>query len=175
MFEFIEIENSTIDIAKRDTVFAQFKRIFGSLPPHLKFLGDIDPEILSSFLRYNMSLMKNKKFHKNYFVFIRLYTANKQNYAYCINFNSGLLKGLGYDQSQIEALDCVDNFPVEPALKALAKKSYKAVFNAAEFGQKDLEELYDLGWEIGEIYQVIEHIGLLEKNSRTIKAFLKKD
>lgn len=55
-----------------------------------------------------------------------------------------------------------------------AKKSYKAIFNSAEFGEKDLQELYDLDWEITEIYQVVEHIGLLEKNRRIIIAFLKK-
>lgn len=174
MFEFIEVENSNIDIDKRNMVFAQFKRIFGEIPSHLELLGNINPEILSDFLKYNMSLMKNKKFHKDFFVFIRLYTALKENYEYCIAFNSKLLKERGYDKALIENIDCIDDLPVDNNSKVLVKKCYKAIFNSSEFGEKDLQELYDLGWEITEIYQVIEHIGLLEKNRRIIKAFLKK-
>ena len=79
----------------------------------------------------------------------------------------------GYDKSLIEKLDDIDNFPINDNLKVLASKSYKAIFNSVEFGEKDLQELYDSDWEISEIYQVINHIGLLEKNRRIIKAFSK--
>jgi len=173
MFEFMDITNSKIDIDKRNTIFSQFKRVFGKIPPHLELLGNINPELLSDFLKYNMSLMKNKKFHKDYFIFIRLHTALNQNYDYCIDFNSRLLMEGGYDKSLIEKLDDIDNFPINDNLKVLASKSYKAIFNSVEFGEKDLQELYDSGWEISEIYQVINHIGLLEKNRRIIKAFSK--
>ena len=71
MFEFIDMVNNKIDIDKRNTAFSQFKRVFGKIPPHLELLGNINPELLSDFLKYNMSLMKNKKFHKDYFIFIR--------------------------------------------------------------------------------------------------------
>jgi len=174
MFEFIEINSDKALKEKRDIVFAQFKRFFGEIPQHLELLGNINPKILSDFLKYNMSLMKNKKFHKDFFVFIRLHTALKENYKYCIAFNSKLLEERGYDKTLIENIDCIDNFPVDPNSKVLVKKCYKSIFNSSEFGENDLQELYDLGWEIKEIYQVIEHIGLLEKNRRVIEAFLKK-
>ena len=174
MFEFIEIKSNSALNDKRNTVFAQFKRFFGEMPQHLELVGNINPEILSDFLKYNMSLMKNKKFHKDFFVFIRLYTALKENYEYCIAFNSKLLIERGYDKTLIENLNCINNFPVDHNSKTLVNKCYKAVFNSSKFGEDDLQELFDLGWEIIEIYQVIEHIGLLEKNSRIIKAFLKK-
>ncbi len=173
MFEFIDITNNKINIDKRNTAFSQFRRIFGKVPPHLELVGNINPELLSDFLKYNMGLLKNKKFHRDYFIFIRLHTALKQNYEYCIDFNSSLLMEAGYDKYLIEKLDDIDNFPVDDSLKLLAKKSYKAIFDSVEFGETDLQELYDSGWEIAEIYQVIDHIGLLEKNRRIIKAFLK--
>ncbi len=173
MFEFIQIKNNNIDIEKLKIVIRQFERMLGKLPPHLEMLGNIDPNILSDFIKYNMSLLRNRKFHKDYFAFIRLYVARKQDYKYCIPFNTGLLLGNGYDKNLIESLDKIEDFPFQEDLKMLVKKAYKAIFDSSEFGENDLRELENIGWDITSIYQVIEHIGLLEKNSRIIQAFLK--
>ena len=81
--------------------------------------------------------------------------------------------GNGYEKDLIENFDKIEDFPFQEDLKMLVKKAYKAIFDSADFGEIDLQELYEIGWDIATIYQVIDHIGLLEKNSRIIQAFLK--
>ena len=174
MYEFIKINNPNIDIAKRDTAFAQCKRFFGDLPLHLELMGNINPEALSDFLRYNLTLMRNRKFHADFFLFLRLHIAITEGYDYCKYFNTKLLKNRKYNDSQIESFVDIENFPLSPSLKLLAKKAMKAVFRSENFTDEDLQELYLLDWSIYEIYEVIEHIALLEKNRRIIKAFMKK-
>lgn len=175
MAKFIKIENKNIDLKKRDLVFAQYKRFFGEVPEHLELLGNVDPEILSDFMKWNMRLMRNKKFHPDLLTFIRVHIATVMHYEYCREFNTHFLLQKGYDQALLDVTDNINNFPLENEQKVIAIKAMKAIYNSAEFNENDLQELYELGWEITEIYDVIEHIGVFEKNSRFIKAFLKKN
>jgi len=174
MAKFIKIENKNIDIKKRDLVFAQYKRFFGEIPEHLELLGNVDPDILSDFMKWNMRLMRNKKFHPDLLTFIRVHIATIKHYEYCKEFNTRFLLQKGYDQDLIDTLDKVHNFPLANEQKVIAEKAMKAIYHSNEFNENDLQELYKLGWEITEIYDVIEHIGVFEKNSRFIKAFMLK-
>ncbi|NOR87357.1 MAG: hypothetical protein GQ527_07095 [Bacteroidales bacterium] len=172
MNKFIKIENKNIDIEKRDVVFAQYKRFFGELPEHLELLGNVDPEILSDFLKYNMKLMRNKKFHVDFFTLLRIHIAIAENYSYCLEFNTKILLQKGYTKESIATFSNTQNLPLPSEQKILAEKAKKAIFDSVAFNKNDLEELYQLGWDIGEVYDAIEHIGIFEKNSRFIRAFM---
>jgi len=174
MGAFIEIENKDIDTKKRELIFKQYNRFFGDIPEHLRLLGNVDPDILSDFMKWNMKLMRNKNFHPDLLTFIRVHIATEFNYNYCKHFNTNFLIQKGYSPEIISAITSMDNFPMPQKQIVLAKKAKKAIYNSSSFGENDLQELYGLGWEIKEIYDVIEHIGVFEKNSRFIRAFLKQ-
>ena len=174
MPNFINIPQEDYDQAQLDRAFAQTRRIFGYVPEHLELLGKISPDLLSDFIQYNLKILRNRRLPSDFFTFLRLLAAKLQNFEYCQKFNKDLLIKSGHKEQDIDRINSLSQIPFDNNLKLLAQQSYKAVFSPSEFTQNDFNQLADAGWTPLEIYTVVDHLALFEKNWRILTAFMKK-
>ncbi len=80
-------------------VYTKIQFLFGEVLPNFELLGSIDVDILKEFLTHIYKLANHKTINPVYFVFLRLFIAYYQNnFKYCIDFNTRLLKRRGYDK-----------------------------------------------------------------------------
>jgi len=168
---FIQINNNeqTVQLEKLNI---KIKKLFGTVPPHLKLMGQIDVNILKDFLLYVSKLMTHKTINPDYFSFLRLYIAHQENFKYCINFNTLLLQKRNYSLEVINQtkLD-LTKIPFDEKHKLLLIKSIKAIFDSKNFNQNDFNELYNIGWNDKDIFDSIEHAGFLLKNGRILTTY----
>lgn len=151
----------------------KIEKKFGEIPPHFELLGTINPEILAETFTYIQKLLNHPNINPDLFVFIRLHVAQKESYSYCINFNSNLLKKMGYSEEIItKAKHDISTVPFEPKEKCLATMAIKALYHPDLFSKNDLEELYTYNWSDKDIYDAIDHAGFLLKNGRIISSYL---
>jgi len=153
-------------------VYSQIKEQFGEVPLNFELIGSIDVNILKDFLSYSSKLSNYKNINNDYFVFLRLFIANQENFKYCITFNSKLLQSRGYKDITINSskIDLL-KLPLDERHKLLAKKSIKAIFDSENFNQIDFNELYKVGWTDKEIFYSIEHVGFMLRNGRILRAY----
>jgi len=170
---FIKLKADYQDETKKYKLLKKIKLIFGYIPEHYQFLADINLSELENFYEEIKKLIKQKNINFDYFTFLRLYIANKKGFDYCINFNTKLLKAKGYHDKEIEEAKNL-NFPLIEKENLLAKKTIKAIFKGKNFQEKDLEELYQVGYNDHDIYSSINHGAYLLKNAPIIMAFLKR-
>ncbi len=153
----------------------KLNKAFGTIPPHFKLLGVIDPDTLEETLRYLFKLMNHKRINPDLFTFIRYRVAKIEGYDYCINFNHSILKAKGYSEENIsKAGKDISKLPLESKEQILASKAIKAIYRPKDFNKNDLSNLYDLGWNNKDIFEVINHAGFLLKNGRIISCYLNK-
>jgi len=158
---------------KLSVMLKVLKKTFGDIPPHFKLLAALSPERVENTLEHLIGLMQHQTINPDLFPCIRLHVAAQEGYEYCINFNSSLLRSKGYDDEIIDRVqNNISSVPFDNKVKRLAEKSIKAIYSPSAFNKNDLAELYSLGWNDSEIYDVIDHAGFLLKNGRIIKAYL---
>ncbi len=152
----------------------ELKKSFINIPPHFKLLVALDPIEAESSLSYLFRLMQHPTINTDLFPFIRLYVASREDYKYCINFNTELLKSKGYTDEIIDRTrHDITTVPFENKIKILAEKGMKAIYSSSDFGLEDLRDLYKLNWSDTEIFEVINHAAFLLKNGKIISAYLK--
>jgi len=158
---------------KLKAMLAAFEEKFGEIPPHFKLLGTLNLNELESTLEYLIRLMQHPTINPDLFAFLRLHIAKHEGYQYCIKFNTNLLKSLGYSTDIIEeSSNDISKIPFDENLKLLANKAVKSVLNFKDFSRDDLIDLYESGWDDGEIFDAINHCGFMLKNGRLISAYM---
>ena len=158
---------------KLQAMLTIFEEKFGEIPPHFMLLGTLNLKELESTLEYLLRLMQHSTISPALFAFLRLYIAKHEDYHYCIDFNTNLLKSLGYDTTTIkESSNDIAKIPFEKNLKLLANKAVKSVLNFKNFNAKDLMELHESGWENSDFFDAANHCGFMLKNGRLISAYM---
>ncbi|AGF77838.1 hypothetical protein UWK_01275 [Desulfocapsa sulfexigens DSM 10523] len=152
-----------------------FEKKFGGVPPHFKLLGTLNSDELEITLDYVIRLMQHPTINPDLFTFLRLHIAQQEGYRYCVQFNTNLLKSAGYDNDIIiKSSGDISKVPFEKKLQILAIKAVKGVLRFKEFGKRDLDELYGVGWDDNEIFDAINHCGFMLKNGRLISSYILK-
>jgi len=157
-------------------LFKKIQIVYGTVPPQMEFLGNIDADYLEEFLKSVIKIMKHPHIDPDLFGFLRLYVAFKEDYPYCKNFNTKLLLGKGYSQEQLnKSIQNIVNIPLDDKHQFLGIYAIKAIYDSKQFTPKDFDTLYDLGWTQKDIFDAIEHAGTIFRNGRILTAYSSKE
>lgn len=144
------------------------------VPIHFELLASLNPKKFKMFMQDLAYIQSLEDIKKDFFVFIRLYIASKENFIYCEIFNTKLLQNLNYTKEQIKKVQVnISNIPLDNKHKSLAIASIKAIYDYENFTKEDIKTLHELGWNDEYIYTAIDHAALLFKNARIIRGYLK--
>ncbi len=157
---------------KLNKLFKKVKALYGTIPPQMHWLGNIEALYLEEFLKSTLRILKHPNIHTDFFAFIRLYVAHHEDYEYCKKFNTALLISRGYEQSLLNSvISDISKIPLDKKHKSLAQKAIKAIFEYKSFEKKDFEDLFLDGWSQKDIFDAIEHAGTILKNGRILAAY----
>lgn len=106
---------------------------------------------------------------------IRYLVASRHEYAFCINFNSGLLqKAAGFSKEELEAIKAdPSTAPLDEPQKALLLFVLKAVKTPQAVTSEDIEALHKLGWSDQNIFDAAYHGASMVGPSILYKAFVR--
>ena len=153
-------------------IYKKVKVLYGEVPPQMKCLGDIDADYLEDFLLSISRIARHKHIDPDFFGFIRLYVAYREDYPYCKSFNTKLLLSRGFEQSKLDsAITDIKEIPFDEKHKALGAFAIKAMYESAKCVQDDLDRLFEMGWSQKDIFDAVEHAGAILKNGRILTAF----
>ena len=167
------------DPTQQDKLKKLYKRVtlfYGEVPPQMEFLGNIDPDYLEDFLKGVRRIATHPHIDPDFFSFVRLFVAFKEDYDYCKMFNTKLLLSRGYDQALLhEVVKNIDSIPLDAKHKTLARFALKAIYNSRNCTQEDFDALYTQGWTQKDVFDAIEHAGAIFRNGRILTAYTVKD
>ena len=147
---------------------------FGSVPPHFELLASLNPIRFEMFIKEFLYMSNHKNIDSDFFAFIRLHIAVKEDFKYCILFNTKLLRKKEYSKDLLNLIaKDINNIPFDKKHKELAGAAIKSIYKSNDFTNVDIKNLEDLFWTSSDIYDAIDHTAFLFKNSRIIKAYLK--
>ena len=150
------------------------KNTFGSIPPHFELLATLNPLRFEMFMKEVLYLNSHENIHQDFFAFIRLHVASKENFKYCIMFNTKLLKNKKYSKEVLSlVIEDIYNIPLDKRHKVLALTALKSIYDSEIFLIEDIKLLEEHLWTSSDIYDAIDHSAFLFKNSKVIKAYLK--
>jgi len=159
-----------------EKIFKKIKVVYGTVPPQMKFLGNIEADYLEDFLVMILRIAKHPHIDPNLFTFLRLYIAFREEYAYCKMFNTQMLQIKGYTQEEQErVIDDLSNVPFDEKHKALAVFAVKAIYESKTCMQSDFDALYEMGWTQRDVFDAIEHAATLLRNGRILTAYSSKE
>jgi hypothetical protein len=106
---------------------------------------------------------------------IRYLVASEFDYAYCRNFNAGLLQQAGgMSAADLENMRAhPEKAPLEESQKELVLFVLKAVKTPEKVTQADVEKLRELGWNDQNIFDATYHGASMVAVSLVYKAFVK--
>jgi len=152
----------------------EIKEKFKIVPPHWEFLASINPKRFEMFLKEISYLQNHPSINPDFFAFLRLYVASKEEFSYCKSFNTKLLLAKGYKKEVLKNIkEEISKIPLDERHKLLATKAVKAVYQPNEFTLDDIEILKIELWSDSDIYDAIDHASFLFKNAKIIKAYSK--
>ncbi|WP_255494575.1 hypothetical protein [Sulfurovum sp. bin170] len=158
-----------------DKIFRRVKILYGDVPPQMKFLGSIEADYLEDFLKTVMRVVKHPNINPDLFGFIRLNIAFREDYAYCKMWNTKFLLAKEYTQEQLDrAIADIADVPFDDKHKALAIHAIKAIYESKKVTQNNFEQLYKMGWSQKDVFDVIEHAGMILRNGRILTAYMVK-
>jgi len=161
---------------KLEKVLNRVKVVYGKVPPQMEFLGNIEVKYLENFLKMVLRMVKHPNINPDLFGFIRLHIAFKEDYVYCKKFNTTLLLSKGYIQIQLDTVVTnVLTLPLDSKHQALGAFSIKVIYESKSCNRDDFEELYKMGWSQKDVFDAIEHAGIILTNGRILTAYSIKD
>ncbi len=170
------VEKNEVQKERLEKIFKKVKAVYGSVVPQMEFLGHIEADYLEEFLTQAVRILKHPHIDPDLFAFIRLHIAFKEEYPYCKAFNTKLLLGKKYSQSQIDkTITNIKNVPFDEKHQALAVFALKAVYKSRACIRKDFNSLYAMGWTQRDVFDVVDHAGTLLKNGRILTAYSIKE
>lgn len=159
---------------KAKKVLSVIEKKIGFIPIHFELLANLNLKKFKLFMQELSYIQNLKDINKDFFVFIRLYVAFKENFEYCKVFNKKLLLSLNYTNEQINSvINDISNIPLDNKHKSLAIASIKAIYEYKNFTNEDINNLKNLNWSDEYIYAAIDHTAMLFKNARILRAYLK--
>lgn len=89
---------------------------------------------------------------------IRFLVAEHLNYAFCTDFNKGILLKQGLTDEDIEELkQDPSKAPLEDNEKAMLSFVLKAIASPDDVDQQDMDRLHDMGWTDRDILDALAH------------------
>lgn len=156
-------------------VYKMIEKSLGFIPPHFELFATIDTKSMMEFLELHKYFTTHEHIDSNLLAYLRLYIANKEHRAYCINFNSVMLTNMGINKNIItNILDEVHNIPLEQAQVKLLKKVIKSIYNSKQFEKNDLDELYERGFNDKDFFDLLSYAVNFMGKSKMIEVYLKK-
>ena len=166
------VQENTTQKERLKKIYRRVRVIYGTLPPQMEFLGNIDADYLEEFLKSVLRLMKHPNIDLDIFAFIRLNMAFREGYEYCKMFNSKLLLSKGHTQEVLDmVVEDIINIPFKDREKALAEFAIKAIYESKSCNQEDFDALYEMGWSQKDVFDVVEHAGTIFRNGRILTAY----
>ena len=170
------VKENVVQKQRLEKIFKKIKIIYGTVPPQMKFLGNIEADYLEEFLVMVLRIAKHPHIDPDFFTFLRLHIAFREEYDYCKMFNTQMLNNKGYNQIlQEDVIKDVSNVPFDKKHKALAIFAIKAIYESKICIQSDFDTLYEMGWTQKDVFDAIEHAGTLLRNGRLLTAYSTKD
>jgi hypothetical protein len=129
-------------------------------------------EIQSGIIRHYMT---HEKLDMGLLAMIRYLVASDQDYKFCVNMNTGLLKMAGgMTDEELKALrENPENAPLEEFQKALLLFVLKVVKTPEDVTENDVESLRQLGWSDKDIFEAAFHGTSMIGAGKLYKAFVK--
>ena len=155
-------------------LYKKIEKSLGFLPAHFELFATIDMESLKDFVEYNLYFNKHPNIDAGLLPYLRLYIAHSECRDYCISLNSKMLVAQGISKDIVRNITKnLDNIPLEKEQILLLKKVLDAVYNAKEFGNKDLGELYIAGFSDKDFYELLSYATNFMAKSKMIEVYLK--
>ncbi len=162
-----------LEVFEESAVLEKTQALFGVVPPHWKLLAGINPRRFEMFIEEIGYLLHHPHIHPDFFAFLRLFVANREDFAYCKSFNTKLLLARGYDKQTLQRYkEEIGNLPLDAKYQVLAEGVMKALYTPKDFTREDIHTLKAEGWCDDDIYDAIDHGAFLFKFARIIKAYL---
>ena len=169
-----------LDHIKPDEATGKVAEAYSIFPPEIPvpdplILMSASPELTllqSGVIRHYMT---HEKLDIGLLAMIRFLVVNEQDYQFCINLNSGLLKlAGGMSDEDIETLrKDPGSAPLEEFQKALLLFVLKVVRTPEDVGEADIDALRQLGWSDKDIFEAAFHGTSMIGASKLYKAFVK--
>lgn len=155
-------------------IYKKIKKTLGFLPPHFELFATIDSKSLMDFIEYNLYFKNHPKIDENILPFLRLCIAQKECRKYCINFNTKILESIGVEK-QILSDICsnISKLPFDTKQKLLLSKVIYAIYNAYEFKNDDLKELYEANISDKDFYELLSYATNFMAKSKMIEVYIK--
>lgn len=136
-------EDATGKVAE---IYSQFKQVFGRVPNAFT-LTSTSEFLLGQQVAGISYFMQHPAFSPSFQAFMRLLVSVKQECAFCIDMNTGMLLHQGFSMEQIQATrENTDHCPLPDPEKSLLKFVLKVVHNSNGITTEDLNGLRSLGW-----------------------------
>ncbi len=154
-------------------ILKRVKILYGEVPPQMEFLGNIDVEYLEDFLKMVMRIVKHPNIEPDFFGFLRLHIAFREDYAYCKMYKRKFFLAKEYTQKQLDSTIAeVTALPLDEKHQALALHAVRAIYESREVTRADFEKLYAMGWSQKDVFDAIDHAGTLLRNGRILNTYL---
>ncbi len=169
-------QKNTLQQERLEKLFRKIKVIYGALPPQMVWLGNIEADYLEDFLKSVLRMVHHPHINPDFFGFIRLHVAYKEDYKYCKMFNTKLLLSKGFLQEQLNlAIKNISDIPFEQNYQLLAQFALKSIYQSTHVHCHDFDILYKQGWNQKDVFDAIEHTGTIFRNGRILTAYSKKE
>lgn len=155
-----------------ENLFKKVKLFYGEVFPQMEFLGNIEADYLEDFIKALLRIAKHPHIDPNWFGFVRLHIAFREDYAYCKAFNTKFLLAKEYSQEQLNSvIENISTIPFDQKHQALAEYAIKVIYESKACSQEDLDALYAMGWTQKDVFDGVEHAGTLFRNGRILTAY----
>ena len=169
------VNKNEVQQERIEKLLKRVKVLYGEVPPQMEFLANIEVEYLEDFLKMVMRVVKHPNINPDFFGFLRLHIAFREEYAYCKMFNSKVLLSKGYIQEQLDVVIVeVTALPLDEKHQALANHAVRAIYESKKIVRADFENLYAMGWSQKDVFDAVEHAGTLLKNGRILTTYSEK-
>lgn len=133
---------------KTKEVYSMFEQMGIEVPKPLQMLS-ASPEFLAIQGNYVKWVMQHPNLSPELRTYIRLMTAQEEGFNYCIDLNSGILKGaFGLSDEEISAAGSdISKTALKPEEQALLKFVQKVMRDPALTEASDVDKLKSMGWK----------------------------
>lgn len=170
ILDYVKPEDATDKVAEAYSIFPEQVPV-----PEPLLMMSASPDLAlkqSEILHY---FMLHDKLDAGVLAMIRFLVANELGYAYCINFNTRLLKlAGGLSDEDLAALKAdPENIPLESHQQELVRFVLKVVRAPEQVTLADINTLHELGWSDQDIFDAAYHGTYMMSAANLYKAFNK--
>lgn len=155
-------------------LYKKIQKILGFIPPHFELFATLDPKSLHAFIEHNLYFAKHPNIDAQLLPFLRLCIAQKECRSYCINFNTKMLLSRGVEKELLgDICNNIEKLSFESKQILLLSKVLYGIYNTQSFGEKDLKELYDVGFSDKDFYELLGYATNFMAKSKMIEIYTK--